>query len=174
MKLKIKVRILTPGCKPEVNEKGDWIDLRVAGDVYMSDPQANTLKRKDRTSVRNVEFDYQLVPLGVSMQLPAGCEAHVVPRSSTYKNFGVIQSNHMGIIDNSYKGDNDQWYMPMIALRETYIEAGSRVCQFRVVLSQRATLWQKIKYWLSSGVELVYVERLNSPDRGGLGHSGIK
>lgn len=174
MKLKIKVKVLTPGCMPEISEKGDWIDLRVAKDMYFQAPIANTLRRKDLSSVRDVEFDYQLAPLGVAMELPAGFEAVAVPRSSTYKCFGVIQANHEGVIDNIYKGNDDQWHMPMIALKETQIECWSRVCQFRIQLSQKATLWQKIKWFLSSGIELVEVDNLGDVNRGGIGSTGIK
>lgn len=174
MKLKIKVKVLTPGCEPQVNKKGDWIDLKVAKDIHMAAPYANTLKKHNTNSVRNVEFNNEVIPLGVAMQLPAGCEALVVPRSSTYKNFGIIQPNHVGIIDNSYSGNGDQWHMLAVALRDVKIDSLSRICQFKIQLSQKATLWQKIKYWLSSGIELVYVDKLNNPDRGGLGHSGVK
>lgn len=174
MKLKIKVKVLTSGCMPKISEKGDWIDLRVAKDMYFQAPIANTLRRKDLSSVRDVEFDYQLAPLGVAMELPAGCEAIAVPRSSTYKCFGVIQANHVGVIDNTYSGNNDQWHMPMIALRETMIDSHSRVCQFRIQLSQKATLWQKIKWFLSSGIKLVEVDNLGDNNRGGIGSTGIK
>ena len=174
MKLKIKVKVLTPGCEPQINKEGDWIDLKVAKDVHIVAPYANTLRRHDNVSVRDVVFDYAAIPLGVAMQLPKGCEALVVPRSSTYKYFGIIQPNHVGIIDNSYNGNEDQWHMLAIALKDTEIDSLSRICQFRIQLSQKATLWQKIKYYLSSGIKLEFVEDLKSPNRGGLGHSGVK
>lgn len=172
MKLKIKVKVLTPGCMPEINEKGDWIDLHVAKDIYLPAPIANTLRRKDLYSIRDVEFCDELAPLGVAIKLPAGCEALVVPRSSTLKHFGIIQANHVGVIDNTYSGNNDQWHMPMIALRETMIDSHSRVCQFRIQLSQKATLWQKIKWFLSSGIKLVEVDNLGDNNRGGIGSTG--
>ena len=94
-----------------IENKSDWIDLRAAAEV----------------SLKKGEF--ALIPLGVAMELPAGYEAHVVPRSSTFKNFGVIQTNHMGVIDESYCGDNDQWYMPVLAVRDTEIHINDRICQ---------------------------------------------
>ena len=86
-----------------IGGKSDWIDLRCAKEVQMK------------------AGEFCLIPLGVAMQLPEGFEAHVVPRSSTFKNFGIIQTNHTGIIDESYCGDNDQWFMPAYALRDTEI-----------------------------------------------------
>ena len=84
-----------------IDGKSDWIDLRAAENVALK------------------AGEFKLIPLGVAMKLPQGYEAHVVPRSSTFKNFGIIQTNHCGIIDESYCGDNDQWYVPAYALRDT-------------------------------------------------------
>ena len=98
-----------------IDGKSDWIDLRCAEEI--------TLK----------QGEFKLIPLGVAMQLPAGYEAHVVPRSSTFKNFGVIQTNHCGVIDESYSGDNDQWFMAAIAMRDTHISFNDRICQFRIM-----------------------------------------
>lgn len=122
-------------------EKGDWIDLRSAED----------------TELKAGEF--KLIPLGVAMELPKGYEAHVVPRSSTFKNFGIIQTNHCGIIDESYNGDNDQWHFPAYALRHTVIHKNDRICQFRIV--------EKMKK-----VEFREVEVLGNEDRGGIGSTG--
>ena len=122
-------------------EKGDWIDLRSSITV----------------TLRAGEF--KLIPLGVGMELPKGYEAHVVPRSSTYKNFGVIQTNHTGVIDASYCGDQDQWYFPAYALRDTVINMNDRICQFRIVEKQPE-------------IEFVEVENLDNPNRGGIGSTG--
>ena len=122
-------------------EKGDWIDLRSSITV----------------TLRAGEF--KLIPLGVGMELPKGYEAHVVPRSSTYKNFGVIQTNHTGVIDASYCGDQDQWYFPAYALRDTVINMNDRICQFRIVDKQPE-------------IEFVEVENLDNPNRGGIGSTG--
>ena len=86
-----------------IDGKSDWIDLRAAESVDME------------------AGEYRLIPLGVAMELPKGYEAHVVPRSSTFKNFGIIQTNHQGVIDSSYRGDNDQWYMPVYADRKSVV-----------------------------------------------------
>lgn len=122
--------------------QGDWIDLRAAAKVEMK------------------KGDFTLIPLGVAMKLPRGYEAHVAPRSSTYKNFGIIQANSIGIIDNSYCGDNDQWFYPAIALRDTVINVNDRICQFRIVKVQPP-------------VEFQIVEKLGDKDRGGFGSTGV-
>lgn len=126
-----------------VDGKSDWIDLRAAEDVVMK------------------AGDFYLIPLGVAMELPKGYEAHVVPRSSTYKNFGIIQTNHMGVIDESYCGDHDQWYFPAYALRDTEIKEGDRICQFRIMEHQPAIQFEE-------------AESLGNKDRGGIGSTGRK
>ena len=124
-----------------IDGKSDWIDLRAAEDV----------------SLKAGEF--KLIPLGIGMELPKGYEAHVVPRSSTFKNFGIIQTNHQGVIDCSYCGDNDQWFMPAYALRDTEIHVNDRICQFRIMENQPKIFFDE-------------VEHLNHPDRGGHGSTG--
>ena len=100
-----------------------------------------------------------IMPLGVAMELPKGYEAHIVPRSSTYKNFGVIQANHCGVVDGSYCGDNDMWRMPVIAMRDTQIHVNDRICQFRIMKNQPEILFEE-------------VEHLEGKDRGGFGTTG--
>ena len=173
-KLKIYIKVLTKGCEPEIREDGDWIDLKAAEDTTLEGPFANMLHKQGNNRLRDVVFDSKYIPLGVAMKLPAGCEGWAVPRSGTWKHYKIMQSNHKGIIDQSYCGPNDQWHFPAVAFNKVTINKGERICQFRIALSQKATLWQKIKYWLSSGIELVYVDELNNPNRGGLGHSGVK
>lgn len=169
---KIKVKILTKGCAPIINKKGDWIDLRSAEDVTLEAPYAGQLNRPEH-KYRSVIFDEHLIPLGVAMELPEGYEAHIVARSSTFKNFGIILSNGKGIVDSVYNGDNDQWFAPVIALRDTKINKGDRICQFRIMLSQKATVWQRIKDVFSGGVKLEFVDYLGNPDRSGHGSTGI-
>ena len=139
--LQIKVKYHTDIAPLEINEKGDWIDLRAAKDVDMT------------------AGDYFLIPLGVSMKLPEGYEAHVVPRSSTFKKWGIIQANHMGVIDNSYSGDEDQWHFPAIALRTTHILKNDRICQFRLVKNQEP-------------IEFIETDHLDNINRGGFGSTG--
>ena len=124
-----------------IDGKSDWIDLRASEEV--------TLK----------QGEFALVPLGVAMELPKGYEAHNVPRSSTYKNFGVIQANHCGVVDGSYCGDNDMWRMPVIAMRDTQIHVNDRICQFRIMKNQPEILFEE-------------VEHLEGKDRGGFGTTG--
>lgn len=123
-------------------ERGDWIDLRVAEDV--------TLKAGE----------FKLISLGVSMKLPEGYEALIVPRSSTFKTWGVIQTNHCGVIDNSYCGNNDIWMFPALATRDVEIKKNSRICQFRIQTKM-------------DRVSFPAVDRLDDTDRGGFGSSGI-
>lgn len=127
----------------EILDNGDWIDLRAAEDVNLE------------------KGDLRLISLGVSMKLPEGYEAHIVPRSSTFKHWGIIQANHMGVIDNSYCGDNDIWKFPAIATRDAVIYKNDRICQFRIMKKQPC-------------VRFDTVEHLNGPDRGGFGSSGRK
>ena len=122
-------------------DKGDWIDLRSAETVELK------------------AGEFKLIPLGVAMELPKGYEAHVVPRSSTYKNFGIIQTNHQAVIDESYCGDNDQWFYPVYALRDTVININDRICQFRIMEKQPEIIFEE-------------VGSLNNKDRGGIGSTG--
>lgn len=178
MKLKIKVKELTEGCMPEIIEKGDWIDLRSAVSITIPAPQSNVLKVKtiegERKSYRDVEIPTYYIPLGVAMQLPQGFEAIIDSRSSGPKKLGLFIPNGQSVIDNSYNGNDDQWNYVCSPLRKTTIEKGDRICQFRIQLSQKATLWQKIKWLLSSGVKLVKVDDLGNNNRGGFGSSGVK
>lgn len=124
-----------------IDGKSDWIDLRAAEDVDLK------------------EGEFKLIPLGVAMELPAGYEAHVVPRSSTFKNFGIIQTNHQGVIDGSYCGDHDQWFMPVYAVRDTQIHVNDRICQFRIMENQPKLVFDE-------------VAQLGHDDRGGHGSTG--
>ena len=105
--------------------------------------------------------EYKLIPLGIAMQLPSGYEALMIPRSYTYKRFGVIQANHIGLIDESYCGDSDQWYFPAIAMRDTIIHAGERLCQFRIIKHQPQLVFET-------------VEMLGNEDRDGFGSTGVE
>ena len=126
-----------------IENKSDWYDLRAAETVEMR------------------AGDYKLISLGVSMKLPEGYEAHVVPRSSTFKNFGVLQANSFGIIDNSYSGTNDIWKFPALAMRDTVIHEGDRICQFRIIKKQPQ-------------IEFIEVNELDETDRGGIGSTGTR
>lgn len=178
MKLKIKVKVLAKNCMPMINENGDWVDLKSAIDVTIPAPQSDVLKRRtvdgERVGYRDVEIPTYYIPLGVAMQLPQGFEAIIDSRSSGPKKLGLFIPNGQGVVDNTYNGNNDQWHYVCSPMRETTIEAGDRICQFRIQLSQKATMWQKIKWLLSSGIKLVEVDDLGDNNRGGFGTSGIK
>lgn len=126
-----------------IDGKSDWIDLRSARNI----------------SLKKGEFC--LIPLGIAVELPAGYEAHIVPRSSTFKNFGIIQTNSMGIIDETYCGNGDQWHFPAYALRDTEIHVNDRICQFRIERRQPDLIFEE-------------VEHLDQADRGGFGSTGIQ
>lgn len=155
--MKIKVKVLTEGCMPTISKNGDWIDLRAAKDMYF-----------------NNRGNVYYIPLGVAMKLPDGFEAVIASRSSTPKKLNLFIPNGIGVIDNSYQGDGDQWYFAVSQLDTTVVYKGYRVCQFRVQLSQKATLVQKLKWLFSSKIELVRVDSLGGDDRGGLGSTGLK
>lgn len=127
----------------EMRKNGDWVDLRAAEDV--------TLKKGE----------FKLISLGISIKLPDGYEAHIVPRSSTFKTWGILQANNMGIIDNSYCGDNDIWYFPAIATIDTRIYKNDRICQFRIMKKQPT-------------LSFITVDHLDFPNRGGFGSTGRK
>lgn len=178
MKLKIKVKRINKNLElPKIIDKGDWVDLRAAETVTLKAPQAGARKKRLVNGVwesyRDVVFDTKLFGLGIAMQLPKGFEAVALPRSGTFKNFGVTLANSEGVIDQSYCGNEDEWKFNAIAFRDTIINEGDRVCQFKIQLSQKATFWQKIKWLLSSGVEIVEVESLNEVNRGSFGSTGI-
>lgn len=178
MKLKIKVKRINKDIElPKIIDKGEWVDLRAAETINLKAPQAETLKTKtinrERVSSRDVSFDFKLIPLGIAIKLPKGFEAIVAPRSSTYKNYGIIQTNSIGIIDNSYCGDSDEWKMPVISFANTTINKRDRICQFKIQLSQKATIWQRIKWLLSSGIKVEEVESLGDDNRGGFCSTGV-
>ena len=140
---RIKVKYFTDKIEKlrYIDGKSDWIDLRAAEEICLK------------------KGEFRLIPLGLAIELPKGYEAHVVPRSSTYKNFGLIQTNHMGVIDESYCGDGDQWYVPMLAVRDTEIHINDRICQFRIMKNQPSIVFEE-------------VDHLEGADRGGFGSSG--
>lgn len=140
--MKVYIKYFTEDVIPvEKISKGDWIDLRAAADVEF----------------RAGEF--KLIPLGVGMILPEGYEAHIAPRSSTYKNFGIVQTNSIGVVDSSYCGDEDEWKMAAYALRDTLIRKNDRICQFRIIEKQPE-------------IEFETVEHLRETSRGGFGSTG--
>jgi len=141
--MEIKVKYFTEDLEPlrYVDGKSDWIDLHTSETVELK------------------AGEFRLIPLGVAIALPEGYEAHIVPRSSTFKNYGILQTNSMGVVDFTYRGDGDQWYFPAYATRDMTVEKNARICQFRIVENQPR-------------LEFVAVEHLDGPDRGGFGSTG--
>lgn len=142
--MKIKIHYFSPDApRLKITANGDWIDLYVSETVELR------------------AGDFALIPLGVSMQLPAGWEARTAPRSSTFRRWGILQANSVGVIDNSYCGTNDEWKLPVYATRDTVIEKGDRICQFRIFENQPP-------------IEFEEAEELSDTDRGGFGSTGTK
>ena len=139
----IKIKYFTDIEQIEKISQGDWIDLRAAETVNLS------------------KGEFKLISLGVGMILPDGYEAHIVPRSSTFKKFHIIQTNHMGIIDNSYCGEQDEWKFPALAVEDTIINKNDRICQFRIAKKQPEIVFEQ-------------VEKLSDTSRGGFGSTGVK
>ena len=166
--IKIKVKHIRGKVDlPTIIDKGDWIDLRCAKKTTIIGP----MKQKDSNAVT---FNNTLLPLGIAIKLPPGYEAILAPRGSTYKYYGVIQSNSFGVIDNSFNGDNDEWMLPVIAFKKTTIPEGDRVCQFRIQLSQKANIIQKIKWLFSNKIIIEEVDNFGESDRKGFGSTGVK
>ncbi|WP_349676826.1 MULTISPECIES: dUTP diphosphatase [unclassified Clostridium] len=177
------------GIEIEKIEKGDWIDLRCQGaklitvknriDEITMDKALlireteTTMKSiekgyfKENGELKLVEFfrykkgEFLLLDLGVAMELPKNYEAHIVPRGSTFKNFTIIETNSMGIIDETFKGDNDKWFMPVLAMQDGFIILNERICQFRISEKMES-------------IEFNKVNKLNNEDRGGHGSTGVK
>ena len=148
MKEELKVEVLYKNTDISPIEhfvQGDWIDLRCAeyGGVFM------------------LKGEYHMIKLGVAMKLPDGYEAIVSPRSSTFKKYGVIQTNSIGVIDGSFCGNNDEWLLPVYATRDTFIPFNERICQFRIFEHQPRINFEPV--W-----------QLSDTDRGGFGSTDAK
>ena len=139
--LTIKIKYLRDIQKIEKFNVGDWVDLRAAEDIVMK------------------AGEYKMIPLGVAMELPNGYEALVAPRSSTFIKYDILLANSIGIIDETYKGDNDEWHFPALAINDTIIHKNERICQFRIIEHQPLFILKE-------------VESLNNPNRGGIGSTG--
>jgi len=139
--MKIKIKYFNDVDRIKKIDSGDWIDLRASETIELK------------------QGDHKLIPLGVAMQLPEGYEANIVPRSSTLKNFGIIQGNHFAVIDESYCGDNDEWKFSAYAVRDTIIHKNNRICQFRINKKQPS-------------IEFIEMEVLGNPNRDGFGSTG--
>lgn len=151
-----------------INPKGDWIDLYAATEISFPAPQAGIKYQKDNIKQRDVKFSQTLIPLGIAIKLPAGYEAILVNRSSTGRKKKIMLVNAFGVIDNSFSGDGDQWHYPAMAIDNTTIKTDEPFCQFRIQLSQKATVWQKLKWLFSNGIEFVELDELpNKTERGG-------
>ena len=129
--------------KIQQKKGSDWIDLRAAETVIMKTGENH------------------LISLGISIKLPDNYDAHVVPRSSTFKTWGILQTNHFGVIDSSYSGENDIWRFPAYATRDCIVVKGDRICQFRIAEKQPE-------------IEFLEVEYMTDASRGGFGSTGIK
>ena len=142
--MQIKIKYLSDKIEHiKKTDKGDWYDLRSAEEVTMK------------------AGEQKLISLGIAMQLPPDYEAYILPRSSTLKNFGVLLGNSQGVVDNSYCGNNDEWKMSALAVRDTEIHINDRICQFRIQKKQPE-------------VDFLEVDDLGNQDRNGFGSTGIQ
>lgn len=143
--LELKIRYISDEIEKlrYIDGVSDWIDLRSAEEVVLKQGES------------------RLIRLGIAVELPEGYEAHIVPRSSTFRNFGIIQTNHMGVVDHSYCGDEDEWKYPVLAMRDTVIHVNDRICQFRIMQNQPKLTFTE-------------VEHLGGASRGGFGTTGIQ
>ena len=142
---KLKIRYISKEIEKlrYIDGVSDWIDLRCAEEVELK------------------QGEWRLIRLGIAVELPKGYEAHIVPRSSTFRNFGIIQTNHMGVVDHSYCGDEDEWKYPVLAMRDTVIHVNDRICQFRIMKNQPKLAFEE-------------VEHLGGESRGGFGTTGVQ
>lgn len=137
----MKIQLLRGLNTVSPQENSDWIDLRAAEETKLE------------------AGEYRAIPLGVAIQLPKGYEAIVAPRSSTFKTYGILAANSLGVIDESYRGEEDEWHFLALATRNTVVHAGERICQFRIIKHQPPYC-------------LKWVERLKGRNRGGIGSTG--
>jgi len=165
--MKIKVKLFDKGLlPPSIIDKGDWIDLQTRNQVVCHSPKIN--------EEGEIGFNSMLIPLNVAIEVPKGYECIVAPRSSTFKKFGIVMTNSIGIIDNSYCGDNDEWLMSVLCTQDIVIPKATRIAQFKVQLSQKATIWQKIKWLFTNKIEIKVVSQLNNINREGFGSTDKK
>lgn len=162
--MKIKVKLFNPNMPLSISTKGEWIDLRASQNISYQAPLING---------EAVHFYPVLIPLGIAMELPKYFEANILPRSSTFSNYGFLLSNSMGIIDSSYKGDTDCWKFQAVPLRGGTVFAGDRIAQFRIRPSQFAPWWVKLKWLFTSSIQFEFVSSLGNTARGGFGSTGI-
>jgi len=146
--------------KLEQIEKGNWIDLRVSSLKYQVGNLWKQFDLKKQNVFKYTPNSFMLFNLGISMNI-GDMEAHVVPRSSTYNNYGLIQTNHMGVIDSTYCGAEDIWFWPCLSMRKGQVEYGDRICQFRLIEPM-------------GKVNIIEVQEIKGKNRGGFGSSGVK
>lgn len=142
--MEIKIKYHDPELpKLRAIDNGDWIDMYASETVTMN------------------PGDFHIIPLGVSMKLPDGYEAHLAPRSSTFKKWGILMVNSVGVVDNSYCGEGDVWGFAALAVRPTTIHKGDRIAQFRILKKM-------------GSVDFFEVDHMTDNDRGGFGSTGAR
>ena len=158
---KIKIKYFEAGVKLE--QHGNWIDVKSSITEHLNPVHVEN---------QSIVAPLNMIPLGFAMKLPKYYEAHLVPRSSTFKHFASIQANHIGIIDETYCGEEDEWKMPLLSFEDIIINRGERIGQFRIELSQDAPWYAKLKWLFDGKVKLIEVDKLASKSRGGFGSTG--
>lgn len=143
---------------PKVSSKSEWVDLFTSQECVLNAPQAGTLRGHD-VKHRDVVSEVTYIPLGVSLRLPEGFEAVVALRNPVAKSIGVMPANGIVVFDGNHPANNEQWTYPVVSLRKTSIAKNTRLCQFRIQPSQKATVWQKLRWLLTSGIEFVEIDQ---------------
>lgn len=161
--MKIKILAHNDLCKPIIIDKGDWIDLRSEEEVHIKAPTVIDDK---------IVFDKKKISLGISVKMPKGYEMIALPRSSTPDKYSILLCNSSGVIDNSYCGNDDKIMFNALGIDDAVINVGDRIAQFKVQLSQKATVIQKLKWLFSNKIKIEFVKQLNDENRGGFGSTG--
>ena len=166
--MKIKIKYTNPNTNHKISIHGDWIDCKAAKTYNFKGMYVN--------SNGNVVTDFQVIDLGIAMELPKGFEGIMSARSGLYKEKFIMQTNGIGVEDNSYCGNGDIWKFPAvnISFKDNIIEEGDRICQFRIQPNQFAPWYVKLKWLFTSKIEFQEVDILNNNNRGGLGSTGLK
>lgn len=179
----MKIKIKYHKNSKKLEQHGNRIDLFSRYNYWLEAPKLKV----NLEGIQEVVFDFNLIDLGISMVIPKHFEAIISPRSSTYKKFGLIQANSIGIIDGGtiptkgidssdkvykgYTGQEDIWMFPAISFKKINIVKNEAICQFTIQPSMNAPIWTKLKWLFNKSIEFVEVDILHNVNRGSSGTS---
>lgn len=172
MKIKVYYKVFNPDCDFEIKANGDCVDLHIRANevIHLDGPEVLPKLKGDNA---RIQWHPTKLPLGIAMKLPKGFKANVYPRSSMFKNSKSLQTNSVGVIDCSYSGNEDEWCIELLPFNSVDVPPYARLCQFDIQPSMYASFKDKLKWFLSDGVEFIKVENLDVINRGGFGTSGL-